>query len=113
MTAFIEANFRMMDGDGDDLVSKNEFRYNCISRVAVDDVKVIDEAFEKLLNVRKFKQIRLIIVNINNFYKILYFYYRTRIRNVVESIWLDIRNFMVNLLVAQMIRITLSTCLAH
>lgn len=51
MTAFIEANFRMMDGDGDDLVSKNEFRYNCISRVAVDDVKIIDDAFEKLLNV--------------------------------------------------------------
>lgn len=51
MKAFIEANFKMMDGDGDDLVSKNEFRYNCISRIAVDDVKTIDEAFDKLLNV--------------------------------------------------------------
>jgi len=50
MKAFIEANFKMMDGDGDDLVSKNEFRYNCISRVAVDDIKVIDDAFEKLLS---------------------------------------------------------------
>ncbi|XP_063700482.1 sarcoplasmic calcium-binding protein, beta chain [Culicoides brevitarsis] len=50
MKAFIEANFKMMDGDGDDLVSKNEFRYNCISRIAVDDVKIIDAAFEKLLN---------------------------------------------------------------
>lgn len=51
MKAFIEANFKMMDGDGDDLVSKNEFRYNCISRIAVDDVKIIDTAFDKLLNV--------------------------------------------------------------
>lgn len=53
MKAFIEANFKMMDADGDDLVSRNEFRYNCISRCAVDDVKIIDDAFEKLLNVSK------------------------------------------------------------
>lgn len=51
MRAFIEANFKMMDIDGDGLVGVNEFRYNCIQRIATDDIQVVDEAFNQLLNV--------------------------------------------------------------
>lgn len=51
MRAFIEANFKMMDIDGDGLVGVNEFRYNCIQRIATDEIAVVDEAFNQLLNV--------------------------------------------------------------
>ena len=51
MKAFIEANFKMIDLNGDGIINGDEFRYNCISRVAVDDVHTIDEAFDNLLNV--------------------------------------------------------------
>lgn len=51
MKAFIEANFKMVDLNGDGIISGEEFRYNCITRIAVDDIKVVDEAFNRLLNV--------------------------------------------------------------
>lgn len=52
MRAFIETNFRMIDMDGDGLVGQTEYVLNCISRVAVDDVRLIQDAYQKLLNVR-------------------------------------------------------------
>lgn len=51
MKAFIEANFKMVDLNGDGIISGEEFRYNCITRIAVDDIKVVDDAFQRLLNV--------------------------------------------------------------
>lgn len=107
MKAFIEANFKMMDADGDDLVSRNEFRYNCISRVAVDDIKIIDDAFEKLLNV---SSARHTVKCVHNFFV---FFCRTMIGSEVASIWQDTKNIMANLLVAQTTKITQFTYLAH
>lgn len=51
MKAFIETTFRMIDVDGDGVVGQTEFVLNCISRIAVDDVKLIQDAYQKLLNV--------------------------------------------------------------
>ena len=51
MKAFIEANFKMVDLNGDGIISGEEFRYNCITRIAVDDIKVVDDAFNRLCNV--------------------------------------------------------------
>lgn len=51
MKAFIEANFKVIDLNGDGIVSAPEFRYNCITRIAVENIKQIDDAFESLLNV--------------------------------------------------------------
>lgn len=50
MKAFIDSNFKLMDTSCDGIISAPEYRYNCISRIAVTDVKVIDNAFDKLLN---------------------------------------------------------------
>lgn len=55
MKAFIGTTFRMIDVDGDGLVGQPEFTLNCISRIAVDDVKLIQNAYQNLLNVRNFK----------------------------------------------------------
>lgn len=51
MKAFIEANFKMIDLNGDGVVNANEFCYNCITRIAVDNIQVVRDAFESLLNV--------------------------------------------------------------
>lgn len=51
MKAFIESNFRILDINGDGIVGIEEFRYNCITRMAIDDVAPIDQAFEALLTV--------------------------------------------------------------
>ena len=53
MKAFIDANYKMIDIDNDGLVTKKEFCYNCITRIAVDNFKVVENAFESLLNVSK------------------------------------------------------------
>ncbi|CRK93954.1 CLUMA_CG007481, isoform A [Clunio marinus] len=50
MKAFIEANFKMMDLDNDGLIGVQEFRYNCIQRLAIDNIQVVDDAFYSLLN---------------------------------------------------------------
>lgn len=51
MKAFIEANFKMIDIDNDGVIGAKEYRYNCITRIAVDNIQVVDEAFDKLLDV--------------------------------------------------------------
>lgn len=51
MRAFIEANFKMMDINSDGVIGMEEFRYNCIQRLAIDEIKVVDDAFNSLLNV--------------------------------------------------------------
>lgn len=51
MRAFIESNFKLLDIDNDGIVGIKEYRYNCITRVAIDDIAPVDKAFESLLNV--------------------------------------------------------------
>uniref|UniRef100_U5EL01 EF-hand domain-containing protein n=1 Tax=Corethrella appendiculata TaxID=1370023 RepID=U5EL01_9DIPT len=50
MKAFIDAYYKTVDVDGDNCVSRDEYRYSCITRIAVDDIKVVDDAFDQLLN---------------------------------------------------------------
>lgn len=54
MKAFIEANFGMIDIDSDGIIGAKEFRYNCITRIAVDNIQVVDDVFNKLLDVNDF-----------------------------------------------------------
>lgn len=54
MKAFIEANFKIMDINSDGVIGIEEFRYNAIQRLATDDVKIVDDAFNALLNVSSF-----------------------------------------------------------
>lgn len=51
MKAFIEANFKMIDIDSDGVIGTKEYRFNCITRVAVDNIQTVDDAFDKLLDV--------------------------------------------------------------
>lgn len=51
MKAFIEANFKIMDINSDGVIGLDEFRYNAIQRLATDDIKIVDDAFNALLNV--------------------------------------------------------------
>lgn len=50
LKAFIEANFRLMDLNQDGVVGVEEYRYDCIKRMIVDNIEVIDEAYNKLLS---------------------------------------------------------------
>lgn len=51
MKAFIESNFRMIDINADGVIGVEEYRYDCIQRMVVEDIKDIDDAFDSLLNV--------------------------------------------------------------
>lgn len=53
MKAFIDAFFKIIDINGDGVIGIEEFRYNCITRLAVEDITVVDEAFQQLLNVSR------------------------------------------------------------
>lgn len=51
MKMFIDSNFKMVDLNDDGVISGDEYRFNIITKFAVDDVEVVDEAFNNLLNV--------------------------------------------------------------
>lgn len=51
MKAFIDAHYKMMDINNDGLVSIEEYRYNCITRLAVDDIKLVDDSYNNLVSV--------------------------------------------------------------
>lgn len=53
MKAFIDSNFRLMDVNSDGIIGIEEFRYNAIQRLATDEIKIVDDAFNSLLNVSK------------------------------------------------------------
>lgn len=48
--AFIESNFSSVDQDGDGCVGLEEYRYDCVSRMAYPSIEDLDEAFNKMLN---------------------------------------------------------------
>ncbi|XP_013148329.1 PREDICTED: sarcoplasmic calcium-binding protein 1 isoform X1 [Papilio polytes] len=50
MRAFIESNFRMIDLNSDGVLALEEYRYDCVQRMVLEDIKIIDEAFYSLLN---------------------------------------------------------------
>lgn len=51
MKMFIDSNFKMVDLNDDGVIAADEYRFNCITKFAIDDVEVVDEAFNNLLNV--------------------------------------------------------------
>lgn len=51
MKAFIDAHYQMMDINADGLVSIEEYRYNCITRIALDDIKQVDDSYNQLVSV--------------------------------------------------------------
>lgn len=51
MKMFIDSNFKMVDLNDDGVIAADEYRFNCVTKFAVDDVEVVDEAFNNLLNV--------------------------------------------------------------
>lgn len=77
MKAFIEANFKMLDIDGDGIVGAKEYRYNCITRIATDNIEVIDEAFNKLLDVITAVCFVAHTFDLNDFLMIFAFYFFT------------------------------------
>ncbi|KAL5281216.1 Scp1 family protein [Megaselia abdita] len=48
--AFVESSFNLIDINSDGIVGIEEYRYNCISRIAIGDIAPIDKCFEALLN---------------------------------------------------------------
>lgn len=69
MKAFIEANFKMIDIDNDGIIGAKEYRYNCITRIAIEDIQVVDDAFDKLLDVNTYliSWFSVSILNLNLF----------------------------------------------
>ncbi|KAG6450658.1 hypothetical protein O3G_MSEX006686 [Manduca sexta] len=50
MKAFIETNFRMIDLNSDGIINIEEYRYDCVQRMVLEDIKIVDDAFYSLLN---------------------------------------------------------------
>ncbi|XP_019871708.1 sarcoplasmic calcium-binding protein 1 isoform X2 [Aethina tumida] len=50
MKMFIDSNFKMLDLNDDGVVDADEYRFNCITKFAIDDVDIVDEAFNNMLN---------------------------------------------------------------
>lgn len=51
MKMFIDSSFKMVDLNDDGIIAADEYRYNCVTKFAIDDIEVIDDAFDNLLSV--------------------------------------------------------------
>lgn len=51
MKMFIDSNFKMVDLNDDGVIGADEYRFNCVTKFAVDDIDIIDDAFDNLLSV--------------------------------------------------------------
>jgi len=47
---FIDSSFRTIDVDGDGSVGVDEYRSDCVKRMAYKSIKELDDAYDKLLN---------------------------------------------------------------
>ncbi|KYM94110.1 Sarcoplasmic calcium-binding protein 1, partial [Cyphomyrmex costatus] len=50
MKMFIDSHFKILDINEDGVIGAEEFRYDCASRIAVDNIDILDKAFQSLLN---------------------------------------------------------------
>lgn len=50
MKMFIDSNFKMIDSNEDGVIDADEYRFHCITKFAIDDVEIVDEAFNNLCN---------------------------------------------------------------
>ncbi|XP_060522315.1 sarcoplasmic calcium-binding protein, alpha chain isoform X2 [Cylas formicarius] len=50
MKMFIDSNFKMVDLNDDGVIDADEYRFNCITKFPIDDVEVVDEAFNSMLS---------------------------------------------------------------
>nr|AEE62878.1 unknown [Dendroctonus ponderosae] len=50
MKMFIDSNFKMVDTNDDGVIDADEYRFNCITKFAIDDVEIVDEAFNNMLS---------------------------------------------------------------
>jgi len=48
--AFIDGFFRTVDVNGDGNIGVDEYRFDCVNRMAYKTIKELDDAYEKLLN---------------------------------------------------------------
>ncbi|XP_033219642.1 sarcoplasmic calcium-binding protein 1 isoform X2 [Belonocnema kinseyi] len=50
MKMFIDSHFKLVDLNDDGVIAADEFRYNCVTRIPVDNVDILDESYQHLLN---------------------------------------------------------------
>lgn len=51
MKMFIDSNFKMVDMNDDGIIDADEYRFSCITKFPIDDVEIVDDAFNSMLNV--------------------------------------------------------------
>ncbi|KAF5280831.1 hypothetical protein FQR65_LT14938 [Abscondita terminalis] len=52
MKMFIDSSFKMVDMNDDGIIDADEYRYSCVTKFPIDEIEVVDEAFDNLLSVR-------------------------------------------------------------
>ncbi|XP_015516367.1 sarcoplasmic calcium-binding protein 1 isoform X1 [Neodiprion pinetum] len=50
MKMFIDSHFKLVDLNDDGVIAADEFRYNCVMRIPVDNIDALDDAYQSLLN---------------------------------------------------------------
>lgn len=52
----------MVDLNDDGIIDADEYRYNCITKFPIDDIEIVDEAFNNMLNVSNFLSTKISLV---------------------------------------------------